>query len=128
MFYDNFTNNQKAVFLDLVGKLINADGVITDFEKDKIENITESFSSISPIHVDNDKLIEIFVSRSERIGLFVELMAISVEDENESKENTKFLKDIAKSLELSEYDLGWIEMWVSHFIDLMSLYIDFTNE
>lgn len=127
MFYTEFTDEQKSVFLDQLNQLILADGVITEVEKEKLSEIKNIFPSITPQHIENCELKNIFVTRKDRLILLLELLSVSIADNNTSQENKYFLESLCKSIELSDYDMGWMNLWVTNVLNLNNLCENYIN-
>jgi hypothetical protein len=122
VFTTHFSAKQKAVFLDLLDKLVAADGQVTSVEQAKLDEYHNLYSPIRPEAVSPETLIEVFANKKDRSAVLLELLAVGMMKSpvhvcNEADD--KHLKELSKCLSISDYDLGWMTMWVSQLLLLL---------
>jgi hypothetical protein len=119
MFTNHFTDKQKSVFLDLLNKLVEADGNISPVERAKIDEYESLFAPIKPESVPNDALPDLFHAKRDKSSLMLELLGVGMiknPDFSSNEHDDKFLRDLAKKLKISDYDLGWMTNWVAQLL------------
>jgi hypothetical protein len=123
MFTGHFNDKQKAVFLGLLIKLVEADGKVSDVERDKLREYDETHGSVKPEEAAPEDLIEIFPTRKDRASVMLELLAVGMAksmDYSCCREDDAFLRTLAKNLSISDLDLGWMSMWAPQLLFLLS--------
>lgn len=118
MFSESFNKSQKEVFLDLLVRLIKADGVIEDFEAQRLNAVKAVFKGIDAREVKMSELAGIFPDRSSRISLLLELVSLPLSRGSVGKEERALLEEISNALKISSHDLGWMTMWAENMIFL----------
>jgi hypothetical protein len=122
MYTNHFSDKQKSVFLDLLNKLVEADGNISPVERAKIEEFEGQFSPLKPESVPDDALPSLFATKRDKASLMLELLGVGMiknPDFSCNEHDDKFLKDLAKKLIVSDYDLGFMTSWVAQLLFLL---------
>lgn len=120
MFTSQFTVKQKAIFLDLIDQLIMADGIISPYEKAKMQEFQSAFPDITAERILPAQLADSYPTRRDRVGVMLELLSIAMEKSDPINENdAAFLTDLCNHLRLSEADMSWMRLWVGNMLFLI---------
>jgi hypothetical protein len=122
MFTSHFSDKQKSVFLDLLNKLVEADGNVSPVEKAKIDEYEGLYAPIKPESVPDDNLPSLYSTKKDKASLMLELLGVGMIKNPDfvcNEPDDKYLKSLAKKLNVSDYDMGWMTDWVAHLLFLL---------
>ncbi len=128
MFFERFNPKQQAVFLDLLKKLIMADGAQSEEEKAKFEEFQRAFPNVQPEEVSADILKTIFTTRKERVGVMLELFSVASQEGSINPYDKKFLESTCKEFELSQEDMRWMLMWSESMLFMITTLNNFMED
>ena len=124
LFLNKLSTKEQDVFIELAILLSNADGIISDEERELFENFGEEMNRKLDLDFESARDVENILADSKDFSqyskriIFFELMGLALCDELDDKEKS-LIKKLADSYSISEGDIIFMQQIVS---ELFSVY------
>lgn len=119
MFTQYLDSEQQRVFLDLLLKIIQADGLISSEEQEKMNLYKSIFPDIIPKELPLEELASVFHTHKAKSSVLLELLAVAMADGTVHKPEQAFLNEITSALCVSEQEMAKMVSWVSRMTKLV---------
>lgn len=132
MFLSMLSKKEQEYFLELANLAMQVDGIVTESEREMIENFRQEMMlldyKIQDIPLDKLKMnIDLSTKRNKKVFLF-ELVGMMYADSEVSEEEKSWLLDIAVAWGFRENELRKIIRWVMDFNDLLLEGYEYINK
>ena len=132
MFLSMLSKKEQEYFLELANLAMQVDGVVTESEREMIENFRQEMMlldyKMQDIPLDKLKMnIDLSTKRNKKVFLF-ELTGMMYADSEVSEEEKQWLLDIALAWGFRENELKKIIRWVIDFNDLLLEGYEYINK
>lgn len=132
MFLSMLSKKEQEYFLELANLAMQVDGIVTESEREMIENFRQEMMlldyKMQDIPLDKLKMnIDLSTKRNKKVFLF-ELVGMMYADSEVSEEEKSWLLDIAVAWGFRENELRKIIRWVMDFNDLLLEGYEYINK
>lgn len=132
MFLSMLSKKEQEYFLELANLAMQVDGIVTESEREMIENFRQEMMlldyKIQDIPLDKLKMnIDLSTKRNKKVFLF-ELVGMMYADSEVSEEEKSWLLDLAVAWGFRENELRKIIRWVMDFNDLLLEGYEYINK
>lgn len=132
MFLSMLSKKEQEYFLELANLAMQVDGVVTESEREMIENFRQEMMlldyKMQDIPLDKLKMnIDLSTKRNKKVFLF-EIVGMMYADSEVSEEEKQWLLDIAVAWGFRENELRKIIRWVMDFNDLLLEGYEYINK
>ena len=132
MFLSMLSKKEQEYFLELANLAMQVDGIVTESEREMIENFRQEMMlldyKMQDIPLDKLKMnIDLSTKRNKKVFLF-ELVGMMYADSEVSEEEKSWLLDIALAWGFRENELRKIIRWVMDFNDLLLEGYEYINK
>lgn len=119
MYFQLFSQDQRAAFVAAARALISVDPVNHDVESALLDHMSDTLVLPEPKH-DPAHLRGLFQTRDSAIAVAFELLGIELVDGHYTAEEQAFMRDLGRALGLSEADLSEITEQVKVVIEVQN--------
>ena len=132
MFLSMLSKKEQEYFLELANLAMQVDGIVTESEREMIENFRQEMMlldyKMQDIPLDKLKMnIDLSTKRNKKVFLF-ELVGMMYADSEVSEEEKSWLLDLAVAWGFRENELRKIIRWVMDFNDLLLEGYEYINK
>ena len=111
MFLENLSDGEKAAFLGLAKKLIEADQILSPKESQLLASLTET-AGVAAATGSVEALAATFHTHKCKASALLELLGLGLADGEYHPAEAFLVAEVASAFGFAEEELAWMESWV----------------
>ena len=127
MFLENLSDGEKAAFLGLAKKLIEADEVLSPKESQLLASLTDAADTAIATGSVAD-LAAAFRTRQCKASALLELLGLGLSDDEYHPAEAALVAEVSTAFGFTEEELVWMESWVVRQAYLIEEAVGFMNQ
>ena len=111
MFPENLTDGEKAAFLGLAKRLIEADEILSPKEIQLLGSLTDA-AGVAAATGTVAELAAAFHTRQSKASALLELLGLGLSDDEYHPTEATLVAEVSNALGFTEDELTWMESWI----------------
>ena len=124
MFLENLTDGEKAAFLGLAKRLIEADEILSPKEIQLLASLTDTAGVAAATGTVAD-LAAAFHTHQSKASALLELLGLGLSDDEYHPAEATLVAEVSNALGFTKEELTWMESWVVRQASLVEEAVDF---
>ena len=124
MFLENLTDGEKAAFLGLAKRLIEADEILSPMEVQLLSSLTNAAGVAAATGTVAD-LAAAFHTRQSKASALFELLGLGLSDDEYHPAEATLVAEVSNALGFTKDELTWMESWIVREASLIEEAVDF---
>ena len=124
MFLENLRSDERAAFLGLAKKLVEADEVLSPQESELLMSLSDATGTVAATGSVTD-LAAVFHTRRSKASALLELLGLGLSDDEYHPAEAALIAEVSNAFGFMDEELIWMESWIIRQASLVEEAADF---